>query len=1083
MDTIITVFEKQVKERPEAAALHDADVTVSYRQLNEQANQLARYFQDKGIQPDTAIAICMDRSPLLFAAIFGILKSGGAYVPLDPAHPEERLFYTLEDNHHPILLVQKNLADKFKAYTGLVIILEETCLADYATTDLTLPIQPSNLAYIIYTSGSTGKPKGVQVEHESVVNYANWFADYAGCKPLDIIDFSANYIFDMSISVSIVPLMLGMTIQICDNDTRKDSRKYLQHLQQKRVNIIKITPGSLKLLLHETKAAFVPLPDLRQIVLGGENLTKSECESWFSMYPSQELFNEYGPTEATIAVSHQKISRENVQSMPINIPIGKTGPGMHCYILDDNCQPVQPGEKGELHITGICLARGYLNKPELTAARFIENDDGQRFYKTGDLCSMQPDNTIEYFGRMDDQIKIRGFRVEPEEIVQSLMKHPAILEAVVFAPEEYLKEKRLIAWYILKPDHQKPGFQELQQHLLQYLPEYMIPTAFMAMDYFPLTANNKLDKQAFPLPHGQSSRVFRAAQTDLEKTLAEIWAEELAVKNPGLDDDFFELGGHSLSAARILSHMHRVLKKDVSLKDLYESPTIAQLAVLVEQANDLNHQMQRNLNDNKPFPLGNFQFLLWSSTVFAPNARRMNLVSRKRLVGPLKEKAMHFAFQAIFRKHEVFTYRLYRFQPEQILDKELAFTLENVNLQRFSAAKQDAILNYSLKNLSLATWSAHQPLLKATLFHLSNQQYELHIALPHIISDEVSMDILWTDLSLFYQSSRKNASWAQLFTLSTDKLFRQYIHNEQDHMQNSLKQDIAFWETWLKDSSLFAFPKEHIITNMKATQTPYSTWIPISQALLEKLQSFCMNHQLNLHDSICAALSLALFKLGNPTENRNVFINLVKSTRHDPEYDDTMGCFLRLEPIRILQEHAINLRDLTLKIRESTIESMPWQTCSSLVKLACVGMYQKRNRIKSFFVRLFTSLYSKLFHLSLYDKQVFTLAHRLAKKIGNQFLININIQNTFQRDLQTEEANGLFGLKTQSLTTPKTDLLQIDNVFDVVFFADEQKAVWLVISANLQPDFRAAIGKEFIEIIQQEVGNESVKKRRFDVIN
>lgn len=1072
MDTIITVFERQVHLNPEAIALRFHSQTVSYRQLNEKANQFAQFLQDKGIQPNTAVAICMDRCTELFTAIFGILKAGGAYVPLDPLHPEERLSYTLQDNNNPILLVQKNFKEKFNDYQGTLIILEEENIADYATSNPAFAIKPSDLAYIIYTSGSTGKPKGVQVEHASVVNYAGWFLDYSRCKPADIIDFSANYIFDMSISVSIVPLMLGLAIEICDTETRKSSRRYLQYLQEKRVNIIKITPGVLKLLLQESKAHYIALPDLRQIVLGGENLAKADCENWFSVYPDHVLFNEYGPTEATIAVSQQKIAITNIQSMPLNIPIGKTGPGMHCCILDEHNQPVPAGEKGELHIAGICLARGYLNKPEMTATRFMQCAYGERFYKTGDLCSMTTDNTIEYFGRMDDQIKIRGFRVEPEEIVMNLMKHAAIQSVVVFAPEELLQEKRLIAWYIVKPDHLTPAFKELQQHLLQFLPEYMIPARFVRMDHFPLTPNNKLDKQAFPLPHVQSDNAFRAPLTDLEKNLSQIWSEELSIKNPGLDDDFFELGGHSLSAARILSHIHHILGKDIALKDFYEAPTIAQLAHLVEKAPAVIIKPLQTLADDKPFPLGNFQFLLWSSTVFAPSAKRMNIVARKRLSGPLKEKALQFAFQAVFKKHEVFVYRLYRFQPEQIVDNELAFTLNIVHLENLTDTEKEHQLNHSIQQLVKATWPAKKPLLTATLFHLGKNNHELHIALPHIISDEVAMDILWSDLSIFYQAALKKTSWAQLFALSTDKLFRQYIHHEQQDMQTTLKQDINFWETWLKDSSLFAFPREQIITNMKARQIPYSTFIAIPDNLLKKLQSFCMQHQLTMHDTISAALTQALFTLCGEKDNQNIFINLVKSTRSDSEYDDTMGCFLRLEPIRILPKAQQSLQSLTQQIREAVLESMPWQACSSLVKLACIGMYQKRNRIKSFFMRLATSLYSKLFHLSLYDKQVLMLAHRLAKKIGNRFLININIQNTFQHDAAANKPQDLFGLHMQGLAMPQTDLLQIDNVFDVVFFADEQERRWLVISANLQADFKMAIGQAFIDIIEEQVRHE-----------
>ena len=435
------------------------------------------------------------------------------------------------------------------------------------THPLNLVVTPEQVAYIIYTSGSTGKPKGVLIEHRSVVNYGKWLADYCCCQPQNRIDFSSNYIFDMAVTTSIVPLMLGLTIVICQDEIKKETRHFINHLDQNNINIVKITPSYFKVLLQEVTNNYLPLPHLTSIILGGENLPTIDCAAWLDIYPEHILFNEYGPTETTVAVSQYQVCHASLSNLGSSVPIGKMGPNMDGYILNNDNSLVLEGEIGELHIGGVCLARGYLNQPEFTEKKFIKhffiNDNNARLYKTGDLCRQLPDGGLEYMGRIDHQLKIRGFRVEPGEIEKSLATHPAIQDVVVLAQKDDHDEK-LIAYYIGNDTHRPPNVNQLHQYLKAYLPDYMIPMAFVRVNAFPLTANGKLDRHALPIPRFTTNQHYLAPSTPLEKILADIWSEELGLKLVGIEDNFFELGGHSLSAARIIISSSR--KRDKKVK-------------------------------------------------------------------------------------------------------------------------------------------------------------------------------------------------------------------------------------------------------------------------------------------------------------------------------------------------------------------------------------------------------------------------------------------------------------------------------------------------------------------------------------
>ncbi|WP_131779531.1 amino acid adenylation domain-containing protein [Legionella bozemanae] len=1065
---IQALFEEYAHHFPHHIAALRGNDKLTYSELNRRANQLAHYLQDTGLKPDTPIALCLDRSFDFLITLIAVLKAGCAYLPIDSSQPEERLLFLLHNSQTPILITKSAFKDKFTAYQGTVILLdlENKNIQKQASVNPSLANNPENLAYIIYTSGSTGTPKGVLIEHGSVVNYCHWFADYTRCKPQQRIDFSANPIFDMSVSTTIVPLMLGLTVVLCDDVIKKEVRSYLHYLAKSRINIMKLTPSYFKVLLHEAKNNFIVLPHLHSIILGGENLSSAECKSWLALYPKHILFNEYGPTETTVAIAAYEVNILNCENLDTNVPLGITGSNMNGVILDTNHQPVPDGEPGELFISGKCLARGYLNQPELTQQQFIIKNK-TRFYKTGDLCKKRSDGMFEYLGRIDEQVKIRGYRIEPSEIEKHLITHPDIKEVALLAQKDSFGEQRLVAYYVLKNHNAILNTNQIRQHLQKYLPEYMIPTVFVKVGSFSLTANGKLDKSSLPVPLLTVRHNYIEPVTALEKKLTQIWSDELGIQLIGIHDDFFDLGGHSLSAARIISKINDELSRNISLHDFYKATNIAKLVPIIKNTkkNKKKHP-RRILNNHKipHIPLSDFQFLLWMSNTFEPRAQKLNIVARKRLNGRLNELALEFAFQAILKKHETLTYQIFKLKPAQKIQRKWSFKLDVTDFTSLSAQQSEEKLQKSMTQLiNFYPWPKKTPLIIGKLFYLHENESELQICMPHLISDEHCIDILFSELSKFYQQYNQ----LTLDKISADSQFKEHIFNERTAMKMHQEEDASFWKEYLKDANLFTFPEEYVVRDMKAENIPYSTYSVLSEESLNHFKLFCEQNHISMSNALCAVIALALRNCSgsHKSEIPYTHMNIIQSTRDNSIYDNTIGCFLRVEPIKIILDATATLMDLAQQIRHTTINTSRYQYCSNLVKLCSINSF-KPNIIENFITHLVTPLYINLLKIpSIYRKILQRCGSRMiAFKRNTNFLINLNIRSNF---IEPPGKNPeLFGFNTKPIKNDNIDLLTIDYIFEASFIRDDnQNTRSLIISANLKPEFREKIIREVIQII------------------
>ncbi len=590
-NAIHQLFEAQVERTPDAVAVVFEDQRLTYRELNQRANQVAHYLRRRGVAPEVLVGIMMERSPEMVVGLLAILKAGGAYVPLDPAYPHERLSFMLEDARTPVLLTQSKLVESVPHSGAEVVCVdgEWTEIAGESRENPSGGAAAENLAYVIYTSGSTGKPKGAMILHRGVVNYLSWCTkEYAvaegGGAPLH-----SPLGFDLTVTSLFSPLLVGQRVVLVRGEPGVEAVEALGAALRDEgpFSLVKLTPSHLEVLSQALPAA-KDAGRTRALIIGGEALMGDSLVFWQTHAPETRLINEYGPTETVVGCCVYEVA--GGQRLAGAVPIGRPIANTRLYVLDAYLNPVPIGVAGELYIGGDGLARGYLNRPELTAERFVADPFGTepaaRLYRTGDLARYLPDGNLEFLGRLDDQVKVRGYRIELGEIESLLDQHPSVRESAVVVREEGGHDKRLVAYLVACEESAALSTSELHSYLRGRLPDYMVPQTFVLLDEMPLTPNGKVDRRALPTPEGGRPAMeaeYVGPRTGVEEEMARIWAEVLGVKQVGVYDNFFELGGHSLLATQVVSRVRKNMEVELPLRALFEEPTVAGLTGAVTQ--------------------------------------------------------------------------------------------------------------------------------------------------------------------------------------------------------------------------------------------------------------------------------------------------------------------------------------------------------------------------------------------------------------------------------------------------------------------------------------------------------------------
>jgi amino acid adenylation domain-containing protein len=584
------LFEAQVERTPDAVAGVFKNERLTYRQLNQRANQLAHYLKKLGVKPEVLVGICVERSLEMVVGLLGILKAGGAYLPLDPTYPKERLTFMLSDAGVSVLLTQEKFVEHLPEHQASVVYLDRDwkVISQEYRTNPDSGVQPENLAYVIYTSGSTGKPKGVMIQHQSLVNFTEAASVEYGLSACDRVLQFASISFDAAAEEIYPCLTCGGTLVLRTDEMLRSIPTFVQKCWDLGLTVLDLPTAYWHQLTSELANTDLVLPDsLRLVIIGGEPALLERVKTWQNYVGNRpQLVNTYGPTEATVVATIYKFSEPaTTDRLWREAPIGHSIRNVQVYVLDRYLQPVPIGVPGELYIGGAGLARGYLNSPELTADKFIpnpfkrQNFDSERLYKTGDLVRYLPDGTIEYVGRIDEQVKIRGFRIEVGEIEAILSQQPEVQSAVVVAREDEPGNKYLVAY--IGSNQPAPSLKCLRDVLRQQLPEYMVPSAFVLLDTLPLTPNGKVNRHALPqpehhLPMAEVSGVL--PQTEAERIIATVWQEILQLERVGIHDNFFNLGGHSLLLGKMQFQLQERFGQEISVIDLFKYPTIHTLA-------------------------------------------------------------------------------------------------------------------------------------------------------------------------------------------------------------------------------------------------------------------------------------------------------------------------------------------------------------------------------------------------------------------------------------------------------------------------------------------------------------------------
>jgi amino acid adenylation domain-containing protein/non-ribosomal peptide synthase protein (TIGR01720 family) len=733
------LFEAWVEQTPDAIALIFKGEQLTYRELNSKANQLANYLQTLGVKPETLVGICIEPSLEMIVGILGILKAAGAYVPIDPTYPSERIAYMLDDSQLAVLLTQEKLVTSLPQHQAQVICLDSDW-KEISTESKSSPITsltPENLAYVIYTSGSTGKPKGVLVAHRGLCNLSQAQIKLFDVQPDSCVLQFASISFDASIWEIVMALCAGARLYLGTREELQPGQPLLQLLQEQEITHLTLVPSALTALSSEN------LPALQNIIVAGEPCPPSLVIQWAS---GRRFFNAYGPTESTVCATVAQCF-EDMDVLPIGRPIANT----KIYILDRYLQPVPIGVPGELHLASVGLAKGYLNRPELTDSKFIANPFSQklsdRLYKTGDLVRYGNDGQIEFVGRIDDQVKIRGFRIELGEIESVLNQYPQVKDAIVIVRQDELKTKRLYGYFI--PKTEALTSQELRQFIQDRLPDYMIPAFLIPLESFPLTPNGKVDRRALPLPKINPNELenYATPSTKNEQILAQIWQEVLGLKTISINDNFFELGGDSILAIQIIAKANQE-GLEITPKQLFGYQTIAQLAILAETT--AATEIDQGLVTGE-VPLTPIQ--QWFFEQNWPERHHFNQSILLEVPNNLQPDLLKQTISKLLYHHDALRLRFIQ-KGEQWQQNHSddcnSFAFELVDLSHLYCDEQVTTLA-EISEVQQRTLKIDQGPLMAVVFFKLGDSGRLLIVIHHLAVDGVSWRIILEDLATIYQ--------------------------------------------------------------------------------------------------------------------------------------------------------------------------------------------------------------------------------------------------------------------------------------------------------------------------------------------
>jgi amino acid adenylation domain-containing protein len=909
------VFEAQVARTPDVVAVVSGDRCLTYRELDNRASQLAHYLVKLGVGPEVLVGFCVDRSLEMIVGLLGVLKAGGGYVPLDPAYPKERLDFMLKDTQSPVLLTQQRLLERFPVHKAQVVCLDADweAIAQVKWESPAWRAMSRNLAYVIYTSGSTGRPKGVAIEHHSVVALIHWAKEAFEADLFAGVLASTSICFDLAAFEFFVPLSSGGTVILAETVLDLADLPAVE-----AVRLINTVPSAMKELL---RLEDVP-PSVHAVNLAGEFLPTQLVSQIYEQETVCRVHDLYGPSEDTTYSTYAL--RNAREPATIGRPIANT----QVYLLDAHLQPVPAGVKGELHVSGAGLARGYLDRPGLTAGAFIphpfSDEPGARLYKTGDLARYRPDGNIEFLGRVDHQVKVRGFRIELAEIETVLEQHPDVREAVVLAREIEPSDKRLVAYLVL--EERGPTTGELYRFLQRKVPDYMVPAMFIVLDTLPLTPNGKVDRQALPAPDQTRPEVestFIAPRTPIEELLASIWTRVLGIEQVGVHDNFFELGGHSLLAYQVTSRVNDAFRVNLSLRTMFEAPTVAglvghiQTAMRVQQGTQSPPITQISRKDSLPLSFAQQQ--MWLIDQLEPGNIAYNVPFTLRISGPLAIIALRKSLNEIVRRHAALrtTFATLDGQPVQNIAPSLDLSLPLADLGQLPETRRENQARRLAREEAQRPFELAQgPLLRATLLRLEETEHLLLLTMHHIVTDGWSLSVLSQELATLYQASTTDGI-SPLPDLPIQ--YADFAAWQRGWLQGKvLETQLSFWKQKLDGApAMLELPTDRPRPPVRTFQGARQSLV-LPRPLSEALDVLSRREGVSLFMTLLAAFKILLYRY---TEQSDIVVGSPIANRGNSAIEKLIGYFVNVLVLRTNLGGNPTFRTLLERVRETAISA------------------------------------------------------------------------------------------------------------------------------------------------------------------